>query len=191
MPIENVGMGSKISCSVERNIGLAQKAIVSSVWGFECFDKNGNLKWTEEQHNLCTDEGLNALLDIMFHASTQITTWYVVIFEDDYTPLSTNTYAVPGYTESSAYTEATRPEFVEAAASGKVLSNALSKASFTMNATKTIYGGALVGGGTAASTISDVAGGGTLYCSVAFSEGKSVDATDVLKVKITLTGADV
>lgn len=188
--MHKVVIKAKISAEVEKQTSACQNAIISSIWGFECFDKDGNLKWEETQHNLCTDEGLNALLDVMFHASTQITTWYIALFEDDYTPLTTNTYAVPGYTESSAYTEATRQEFVEAAASGKVLSNTASKASFTMNATKTIYGGALVGGGTGASTKADTAGGGTLYCSSKFDTAKPVEATNVLKVTVTLTGAD-
>jgi len=46
---------------------------------------------TWEHGNLVTNEGLNANLDIMFHASTQITTWYIFPFEDDHTPLVTNT----------------------------------------------------------------------------------------------------
>jgi len=60
-----------------------------------------------------------------------------------------------------------------------------------MNATKTIYGAALVGGGTDPTVNTDTAGGGTLYCSAQFGVGKAVVSTDVLKVTVTITAADV
>ena len=163
---------------------------VNSIWEWEHV-RDGKVidSWTER--NVCTDEGLNALLDIMFHAATQLTTWYVLIFETDTTPDADTTYAVPVWTECTAYDEATREEYVEAAASGKSMTNAASKASFTMNATKTIYGAALVGGGTDANTKGDAAGGGVIYCASQFSASKPVVSTDVLNVTIILTAADV
>jgi len=124
------------------------------------------------------------------HWDTAIGTWYMGLFEDDYTPLVSNTYAAPGFTESTAYTEATRPAFVEAAASSKVTSNNASKAAFTMNATKTIYGAFLCGGGTDGSTKGNTDGGGTLFASSKFSSAKSVVNTDILLVSCTITLAD-
>lgn len=41
-----------------------------------------------EDHNLVVNEGLNSLLNIMFNGSTQITTWYLGLFEGNYTPVS-------------------------------------------------------------------------------------------------------
>jgi hypothetical protein len=159
-------------------------------WNIECFTKDGKLKWAEyERRNLVTNQGKNANLNIMFHGATQIATWYFVLFENDYTPLVADTYAVPGYTETTAYTEATRPEFVESASTAQSLDNSASKATFTFNATKTIYGGGLVGGGTAATTKGNVAGGGTLYSAAKFAESKSVVSTDILKVWVTLTAS--
>lgn len=169
---------------------LNLKIPIGTLWEFEHFRK-GKLIDQWEQGNVNTNEGLNAFLDIMFHGATQIATWYMAVFEDDYTPLVTNTYAVPGYTECIAYAPATRPEFVEAAASGKVLTNSANKASFTFNATKTIYGASLVGGGSAATTKADTAGGGTLFASSKFGTSKSVVDTDVLLVSCTITLADV
>jgi hypothetical protein len=166
-----------------------QRFLVESIWEVECI-RDGKTIWTERNKNLCTDQGLNALLNIMFHAATQISTWYVALFNTDTTILSSHTYAVPGYTESAAYDEATRPEFVEAASTAKSLTNSANKAEFTMSGTTTIYGAALVGGGSAASTISDTAGGGTLYCASKFTSGKAVEDGDVIKVTVTLTAAD-
>ena len=48
-----------------------------------------------EDHNLVCNEGLNALNDIMFHGSTQITQWYLGVFEGNYTPVATVTVPAP------------------------------------------------------------------------------------------------
>ncbi len=181
--------GDHVIASVHRMLAIIMGINLKSRWEWEHW-RNGKLidSWVET--NIVTNEGLNAILDIMFHASTQITTWYIAIFENDYTPLATNTYATPGFTESTAYDEATRPEYVEAAASSQAITNSANKGSFTISDTKTIYGAALVGGGTAASTKADAAGGGKLFCSSKFSGSKSVVDDDVLKVGITITAAD-
>lgn len=180
----------KFAALIERQAKHDNRAIIRSIWDTECYDKDGQLKWVDHSTNVVTNEGLNALLDIMFHGSTQITTWYIALFESDSTPAAGNTYAVPGVTESEAYDEATRVAFVEAAASSQSITNSANKASFTISATKTIYGAFLVGGGSAASTKSDTAGGGTLYCSSRFSSAKSCEDDDSLKVTVTLTAAD-
>lgn len=163
---------------------------IGGIFQIECFDHLGRLNWSEKAQNLVTNQGLNHLLDVLAHGTTQINPWYVVIFEDNHTPAAGDTYATPGYTESTAYDEANRPEYQEAAASGQSITNSANKATFTINATKTIYGAALVGGGSAASTKGDTAGGGTLLCSVQFSSSKSVEDDDTLNVTYTLSAAD-
>ena len=182
-------IGANITCQVERPLIVMPRFLVETVWDVEHWRRGQMLSRTRD-HNICTDQGLNALLDIMFHASTQITAWYVLIFETDTTPVAGTTYAVPVWTESETYDEAARVAYVEAAAAAKVMTNTASKATFTMNATKTIYGAALVGGGTAATTKSDVAGGGTIYCASKFASSKAVEAADVLKVTVAITAAD-
>ena len=97
---------------------------------------------------------------------------------------------MPVYTPSTAYDEVTRPAYNEAAASGKSITNSANKATFTIDATKTIYGAALVGGGSAATTKGDVAGGGTLFSAGKFAASKSVINDDVLNITITITLAD-
>jgi hypothetical protein len=95
-----------------------------------------------EDHNLVVNEGLNSLLGIMFHGDTQITTWYMGVFEGNYTPVATVTAATitAASTESTAYDEATRQAYDEAAAASQSITNSASRATFTFNATKTIYG---------------------------------------------------
>ena len=187
-----IKMGARCNTDVEMAGKNPSRFLVSSQVKWECFDTQGKPVWQDENHNVCTIQGLNHLLNVAFHGATQISPWYVAVFEDNYTSLEADTYAVPGYTESTAYDEATRPEYVEASASGKVMTNSANKASFTFNAAKTIYGSGLVGGGSAPSTKGDTAGSGTLYAAAKFSTGgKPVDVGYVLKVTWTLTGSDV
>jgi len=85
----------------------------------------------------------------------------------------------------------TRPVWTTSVAASKVLTNAASKASFTMSTGETIYGAALLGGGTAATTKGDSAGGGVVFCVSQFSSGsKAVVDNDVLKVTVALSAAD-
>ena len=73
-------------------------------------------EWTEK--NLVVNEGLNSMLNVTFNAAAQITTWYVGVFEGNYTPVATVTAAsiAASSTECTAYASSTRPEFVEATA---------------------------------------------------------------------------
>ena len=192
------GIGDRMHASLERGIITERKFLVESIWDVEQWRRvqvgasfKDRLVARSLSRNVCTDEGLNALLDIMFHGSTQVATWYVAIFESNTSCVVGMTYATPVYTECTAYDEATRPEYVEAAASGKSLTNSANKAVFTINATKTIYGGALVGGGSTPTTKGDAAGGGKLFCASQFSASKSCVDDDVLRVTVTLTAADV
>ena len=185
----DVVVRDKVAARVMRFPARKEKIKLRAHWEWEHI-RNGKVIDAWEYDNYCSDEGLNALLDIMFHGSTQITPWYVEIFESDTTPDGDTTYAVPVYTPSTAYTEGTRPEYGEAAASSKSITNSANKATFTINATKSIYGAALVGGGSAPTTKGNTAGGGTLFSASKFAAMKSVVATDVLNVTITITLAD-
>jgi hypothetical protein len=171
----------------------------------ECFrwhDENGvrfrnkrgrferRLIWEDTFHNILTDEGLNHILNVVLDAATQITTWYVGLSETNTTPVAGLTYAVPSFTESTAYDEATRPEYVEAASTAKSITNSANKAVYTMSATKTIYGAALFGGGTGASTKGNTAGGGKLLCYALCSPSRAVVDNDVINATYTVTSAD-
>jgi hypothetical protein len=145
---------------------------------------------SQEVHNVVTDEGLDALLNIMLHAATPITTWCCVVFENDFTPDGDETYATPGYIECQAYDEATRPAYVEAASSSQSVTNSANKAVFTINGTKTLYGAALVGGGSAPTTKGDTAGGGTLFCAARFGTAQPVIDNNVVNLTYTVSAAD-
>lgn len=184
-----VTVNEKVDAQLVRNLTEKSSIKLTAHWEWEHL-RNGKIIDEWEYDNVCTVEGLNHMLDSTFHASTQITAWYVEIFETDTTPADGTTYAVPVYTPSTAYDEGTRPAYNEAAASSKSITNSANKATFTISATKIIYGAALVGGGSAATTKGDVAGGGTLFSASKFAASKSVVDDDVLNVTITITLAD-
>lgn len=139
------------------------------------------------EKNLIPQQGLDHILDVVCKGGVQISTWYVSIYEGDYTPISTNTAAnFPGLaTESSAYAETVRQTWVEGAVTAGAVDNSASKAEFTMNAAKTIYGCALV------SNSSKGATAGILLSAVRFGTPKALVSGDILRVTapVSLTGA--
>lgn len=141
----------------------------------------------EDVTNLVVNEGLNHILDTVFHSGTQVTTWYLGLFEGNYTPVANVTAATiaSAATESTAYDEATRPEYNEAAASNQSITNSANKATFTMNATKTIYGAFLVSNSTRGST------SGILFSAARFNSAKQVVDDDQLLLTYTFTASSI
>lgn len=133
--------------------------------------------------NLVTNEGLNSLLNVYLQAATQITTWYLGVFEGNYTPVATDTAAtfVASATESTAYTATARQAWTPATASGQSITNSANKASFTFNATKTIYGAFLSSASAQSATT------GVLFSAAKFSAAKSVVANDQLLLTYTFS----
>lgn len=194
MKISNGKMGAFFKGVLTAVRGAKVNFLVRSHWDIECYDRAGKLKFIDHAENCCTAEGLTKLLNVMFHGTAAISPWYIALFEDtspSYTPADGDTYAVPGYLEVTAYDETVRQEFVEAEAVAKSMTNSANKATFTMNATKTLLGASLVGGGSPANGKGDTAGGGILYAAANFTSGKPVESGDTFKVTCTLTASDV
>jgi len=154
----------------------------------ECFRK-GKLIWTEEFRNIITNEGLNHMLDVTLHGKTLISPFYCVLYEDDEDPEAADDYAAPGFTETEAYDEGTRPEYNEAAASGQSITNSANKATFTFNASKTIYGAALMGGSNVKSNATDDAQH-VMLCGAGFGTERLVVDDDVINLTYSVTAAD-
>ena len=142
-------------------------------------------QWTEK--NLVVNEGLNNLLNVMFNAATQTTTWYTGIFEGNYTPVSGVTAATiaSAATECTAYTSSTRPEYVEAASSSQNITNSASRSSFVFNAAKTVYGAFLVSSSVKNGTT------GVLFSAARFGTAKTVESGDELLLTYSFTAASV
>lgn len=141
-----------------------------------------------ESPNLIVNEGLNAALNIMFNGATQIGTWYVGVYAGNYTPVATVTAATiaSASTEvTTKYNSATRPEWVEAAASSQSITNSANRASFVFNASETIYGAFLVSNATKGGT------SGTLFSATKFATAKTVENGDELLLTYTVDASSV
>lgn len=138
---------------------------------------------TETVNNLVPTEGLNYMLGASLTGVVQISAWFIALFEGNYTPVAGVTAATfpADATECVAYNEAARVSWTPGAISAGSVSNTASKAVFTMNATKTVYGIAQ----TSVSTKSAITG--TLVSVARFGAAKAVVATDVLNVTSIIT----
>lgn len=138
--------------------------------------------WSTEAHNLVPNEGLNAALATLVTGGPQTLQWFIGIYEGNYTPTATVTAATIAAlaTECVAYAAATRPQAVYGPVSAQSTSNSASVAEFTMNATKTIYGGFVVS--------SSVKGGtaGSLLSVVRAPVSKVFESGDIVRVTVTL-----
>lgn len=152
----------------------------------ECFDKNGNLKWKEEITNIVVNVGLDDVLDKYFKGSAYTSAFYVGLTDGTPSGAAGDTMASHvGWTEVTAYDEATREVLTLGTVSSQSVDNSASKASYAINANSTTIGGAFI-------TTNNTKGGttGTLYGVGAFTGGdKSADSGDTLNVTVTLTAA--
>ena len=150
----------------------------------ECFDKDGNPKWTAETPNLVVNVGLQYMAGSALVATTQITTWYVGIYgaAASNTPAAGDAAALHGgWTETTNHSESTRPVANFAAATNanpSVVTNTSNKAVFTMNATTTVGGAFLISNNTKGGIT------GTLFSAADFQSpgDRSVVSGDILNV---------
>jgi len=109
--------------------------------------------------------------------------WYVILFDSNFYPGRECTYAVPGYTEFTGYTQATRPEYDEDAVSNFIISNATNKAYFTISTATILYGAGIVGRGSAPNTKGDTDGGGVLAAAARFNASRTVVVDQVIAIE--------
>lgn len=150
---------------------------------FLCFEKSMGF-------NIMPVEGLNSVLDVSFGAATQIAAWYVGLFKNNYTPLTGSVASTAlgagglfGECQDADYDSpaTNRPAFTIVAASGGVITNAASKAAFTMAASITVYGAFL------ASSQAKTATTGKLGAAKKFDTARAVVDNDILYVTYQLT----
>ncbi len=153
---------------------------VGGIFTFEQY-RGGQLIDRWDAKNLVVNQGINSLLNVNFNAATQVTTWYIGLFEGNYTPVAGDTAAgfPAAATECTAYDEATRVAYVEAASTAQSTTNSASVAVFTMNATKTVYGAFLTSASAKSATT------GTLMAATRFPVSRSVIDNDELRVTYT------
>lgn len=150
--------------------------------------RDGELIDTWDSKNVVMDEGINHSLNVIFNGAAQVTTWYVGIFGNNYTPVSTDTAASFPATAgevTTQYSEGARPAYVEAASTAKSITNAANKAVFTAVSGFTAYGAFLASVATKGGT------SGVLMAASRFSTIKTLAAGDQIVVTYTINGTSM
>lgn len=166
--------------------GSEEVARAMGKYFFECYDKDGNLKWTAESKNLVVNVGLQYMAGTALDGATaRITSWYIGLYGAgaSNTPAASDTLAShAGWTEITPYS-GNRPAATFAAATTanpSVVTNSASKASYSITSSAT------VGGAFLASAASGTSG--TLFSASDFTGGdRSVVNGDTLQVTYTFS----
>ena len=159
------------------------------IFTVRCHDKNGNLKWEQKSHNLVVNVGLAYVNTTFFKGSGYTAAWYIGIYgpASSNNPSSTDTMAShAGWTEVTAYSNATRPAATFGAATTadpSVIANSAAPAQFLVNASANVGGAFLTTGDTPGGT------SGTLFSASDFAApgDRVVQNGDVLSVTYTFS----
>ncbi len=176
----------KASVAVEQ--GSSERVKAGGFFVVECFDKDGNLKWKEENHNLVVNVGLQDMNAQYFTGSSYTAAWYIGLYGAgaSNTPAASDTMSShAGWTEVTDYSQSTRPACTfgtPTTSDPSVATNTASPASFSINGTTTVGGAFLTSNNTKGGT------SGTLFSASDFTGGdRSVVSGDTLTVTYTFS----
>lgn len=178
-----------VASTVVAGGGASGKAQAGGVFHVQCHDADGNLKWSSEAPNLVVNGGLQDMNTKYFTASGYTATWYLGLYgaAASNNPAAGNTMSShAGWTEEVGYSQATRPACsfgTATTADPSVITNSLSPAAFSMNATATIGGAFLTSNNTKSGTT------GTLFSAADFASpgDRNVVSGDTLSVTYTFS----
>lgn len=163
--------------------GLCDLLKPRGVFNWEIVGKDGKSKGKGTFPNGITNDGLNKLLNVMFVATTQLTTWYVgLISSTSYSALAAGDTMAShsGWTESVAYSGSTRPQWTAGTSTSKSTTNS-STVDFAINADGTVIKGIFI---TSDNTKSGTSG--TLWSTGLFTGDQTLANGDTLKITYTV-----
>ena len=189
MSIEKAKAADNVASGLIANTGASEGAKATGKYTVECYDKDGNLKWVAETPNLVVNVGLQYMAGTALTTTAQVTTWYLGLYgaAASNSPAAGDTMSSHiGWTEVTAYSQATRPAATFAAATNanpSVVTNTASKAAYSINGTTTVGGAFLTSDNTKGGTT------GTLFSAADFSApgDRSVVNGDTLNVTYTFS----
>ena len=184
----NAKSSDAVAVAVVANKGSEGAARARGFFVVECFDKDGNLKWREENHNLVVNVGLQDMNAKYFTGSSYTAAWYIGLYGAgaSNTPAASDTMSShAGWTEVTDYSQSTRPACTfgtPTTADPSVATNSASPATFSINGTTTVGGAFLVTNSTKGGTT------GTLFSASDFTTGdRSVISGDSVTVTYTFS----
>lgn len=186
MSVEKINAEDSASASVIRGATSIDILELSGIYGAECYDLEGNLKWSDTFTNTVTTAGKNSLLDVYLRNQTQIATWYFgLISSVSYSAIAAGdtSSSHSGWTEAGTnapnYSESVRQTAAWSAASAGSISTSAA-ASFSITGSGTLKGAFLISNNTKMGT------SGTLYSAGLFTVGdKVVSSGDTVNVTYT------
>lgn len=163
-----------------------QKVGLGGVFKAECYDKDGNLKWSEEFPNLVVNTGLAFINTQVFTGSNYSATWYMGVIDGGASYAAADTMSSHGgWTENVDYLQAARPTLAfNATTTADPAVIASIAATYTMSANATIGGAFLSTDNTKGGTT------GTLFSAGNFTVGnRGLVSGDTLNVTYTFSAA--
>ena len=141
----------KLTATVVSGSIAQEKMRGGGVFHFQCFDKDGNLKWEDKAHNLVVNEGLQDMNTKYFKGVTYSAAWYLGLITGpaaSTTISAGDTLASHGATGAGGWTEDTNYSGNRKAvtfgsatlADPSVISNSASPSQFAINGSTTIAG---------------------------------------------------
>jgi hypothetical protein len=101
---EKAASTDTVSAGLVARTGADSGARAGGVFHVECFDKDGNLKWSTSEHNLVVNEGLQNMSTQYFKGSTYSAAFFLGLITG---PGSGTTFAAADTLASKAWTEFT------------------------------------------------------------------------------------
>jgi hypothetical protein len=181
--------GDTLGAAIVGSGSTDDKVSAGGVFTVQCFGADGQLKWESSKHNLVVNVGLKDMNDKYFTGSGYTAAWYLGVYGAAATndPAAGDTMAShAGWVEVTAYSQATRPQAVFAAASTadpSVITTSASPAVFTINGTTTIGGAFLTSSNTKGGTT------GVLFSAADFDApgDRNVVSGDTLNITYTFS----
>jgi hypothetical protein len=179
MQSEKINPVDTAAVAVAQGAGMSEQISIAGAYTVECFDTDGNLKWSDQIKNLVVTVGRNDLLDKYFQGSSYTALWYLGLIDSGGTYAAGDTMSShAGWTENTGYSNSTRPAPTWNAAASA--SKSTTATAFSINATGTIGGAFLTTNNTKGGTT------GILYSAGNFTGGnRSVASGDTLNVTYT------
>jgi len=177
------------AAAVTQSGGLGDSTTAKGVYTVQCHDADGNLKWEAHAPNLVVNVGLKDMNTQYFTGSAYTAAWYLGLYgaAASNTPAAGDTMSShAGWTEVTAYSQATRPACTfgtPTTADPSVATNSASPATFSINGTTTVGGAFLTSNNTKGGT------SGILFSAADFSApgDRSVVSGDTLTVTYTFS----
>lgn len=136
----------QVNSLISRNSDFNQGARGGGVFHFKCYDKDGNLKWTDTAKNIVVNTGLQDMNTKYFKGSNYTAAWYIGLVSNT----NFSAYAAgdtlashTGWEETVAYSggnRATATFGTATTADPSVIDNSGSVAVFNMTGTVTVKG---------------------------------------------------